>query len=91
VLYIAEGYKRSRNTASICNSDPAIVSLAARWLSQLSEHVPVIRVQHHADQDVDVLRTFWSSTLDVDPSTIRFFPKTNSGSSKLACGAASTA
>src|ERR1700704_3667552 len=22
VLYIAEGYKRSRNTASICNSDP---------------------------------------------------------------------
>ncbi|MGZ4234038.1 MAG: hypothetical protein ACXVVQ_21780 [Solirubrobacteraceae bacterium] len=29
VLYIAEGYKRSRNTASLCNSDPAIVALAA--------------------------------------------------------------
>ncbi len=91
VLYIAEGYKRSRNTASLCNSDPAIVSLAARWLSQLSERVPVIRVQHHADQDVEVLRSFWSTTLGVDPAAIRFFPETNSGQLKARVGAASTA
>jgi hypothetical protein len=82
VLYIAEGYKRSRNTASLCNSDPAIVSLAARWLSRLSEREPVIRVQHHADQDIEVLRRFWSATLGVDPATIRLFPKSNSGQLK---------
>jgi excisionase family DNA binding protein len=27
-LYIAEGYKRSRNTVAICNSDPPILKLA---------------------------------------------------------------
>jgi hypothetical protein len=79
VLYIAEGYKRCRNTASICNSDPAIVSLAARWLTQLSGRVPVIRVQYHQDQDVERLRAFWADTLGVEPDVIRFHAKSNSG------------
>lgn len=79
VLYIAEGYKRSRNTASICNSDPAVVALAGRWLRQLSAHTPVISVQYHRDQDGDGLRAFWGETLVVDPETVRLHPKTNSG------------
>jgi hypothetical protein len=33
-LYIAEGYKRSRHTASICNSDPAVVVIAAAWMTK---------------------------------------------------------
>jgi len=36
VLYIAEGYKRSRNTASMCNSDSAIVAVGSRWMHELS-------------------------------------------------------
>jgi AcrR family transcriptional regulator len=35
VLYIAEGYKRRRHTVSICNSDPAILVIAATWLSRV--------------------------------------------------------
>lgn len=36
-LYIAEGYKRNRNTVAICNSDPAVMCLAARWLRALTD------------------------------------------------------
>src|SRR3954470_12938234 len=35
-LYIAEGYKRNRNTVSVCNSDPAVVVVCDRWLRRLS-------------------------------------------------------
>jgi transcriptional regulator with XRE-family HTH domain len=45
VLYIAEGYKRSRNTASRCNSDPAIVALATPCFRRLSTHSPAVSVQ----------------------------------------------
>ena len=35
-LYVAEGYKRDRNTVSICNSDPAVMQMATRWIRSLS-------------------------------------------------------
>jgi hypothetical protein len=78
VLYIAEGYKRSRNTASLCNSDPAIVAVAASWLQRLSGRVPIVSVQYHADQDTKTLAAFWGDRLGVDPAAVRFHPKTNS-------------
>ena len=34
-LYMAEGYKRSRNTVAVCNSDPTIVVLCARWIRRV--------------------------------------------------------
>jgi transcriptional regulator with XRE-family HTH domain len=80
VLYIAEGYKRSRHTASICNSDPGIVAMASAWLRRLSGREPIVRVQHHLDQNVDDLRAFWVRTLGIDPAAVRFHPKSNSGS-----------
>lgn len=78
VLYIAEGYKRDRNRASICNSDPLVMALAAWWMRTLAEREPTVRVAHHRDQDVDELRCFWGERLGVAPETIRFEPKTNS-------------
>lgn len=79
VLYIAEGYKRRPNTASICNSDPAIVSLAAHWLERLSGRMPIVRVQYHRDQDEDELRAFWADILGTDAFAIRLYPKSNRG------------
>lgn len=78
VLYIAEGYKRTRHAVSICNSDPTIVAMAASWLRRLSGKTPTLRVQHHADQEVEALRAFWADTAGVDPARIRFYLKTNS-------------
>jgi hypothetical protein len=79
ILYIAEGYKRSRNTASICNSDPAIVTLGITWFRRLSSRTPVVGVQYHRDQDEEMLRAFWGEALAVDPATVRLQPKGNSG------------
>jgi hypothetical protein len=79
VLYIAEGYKRNRNVVSICNSNPRIVVMAARWLRFLSGRDPIVRVTYHADQDVEELRRFWANAVATDPAAIRFHRKSNSG------------
>lgn len=79
VLYIAEGYKRSRHTASICNSDPAIVAMAITWMRQLCPKPAIVRVQYHLDQDPAELRNFWGERLGVEPSAVRVELKSNSG------------
>jgi predicted DNA-binding transcriptional regulator AlpA len=77
-LYIAEGYKRDRNIVSIGNSDPAVVKLATRWMSRLSENPPVFWIQYHADQDLNKLRDFWGEELVVEPNSIHMQRKSNS-------------
>lgn len=79
VLYIAEGYKRSRNVASIANSDPTLIAMSVGWCRRLTGREPVVRVQHHADQSPEELRQFWGQLLMVDPGAIRLQPKSNSG------------
>jgi AcrR family transcriptional regulator len=79
VLYIAEGYKRDRNVASIANSDPGIVALTVSWFRRLSPKRPVIRVQHHADQKPEKLISFWAATTGLPADAIRLQRKTNSG------------
>jgi hypothetical protein len=78
-LYIAEGYKRSRNTVSVCNSDPAVVILCNRWLRRLTSATPAYRVQYHADQDFEEIQRFWGAQLGVDPERVDLQRKTNSG------------
>lgn len=78
-LYIAEGYKRSRNALAVGNSDPAVVRLCTSWLTRLSSRRLGFSVQHHADQDVEELREFWGAELDIDPKRISFQRKSNSG------------
>lgn len=78
-LYLAEGYKRSRNTVSIANSDPAVLVVSQNWLRRLSPRKDLkYQIQYHADQDLDELRKFWASTLQIDGGRIRFQRKSNS-------------
>ena len=79
-MYLGEGYKRNRNKVSICNSDPVVVELAHRWLHRLSDNRISCSLQHHADQDVEVLKGFWGNRLGVKPDSIRVQRKSNSGS-----------
>ena len=79
VLYIAEGYKRSRNTVSICNSDPTVVAMAAGWLRILGARKLKYSLQHHADQNLDQLRAYWGEVLGIDGTTISMRRKSNSG------------
>jgi hypothetical protein len=77
-LYIAEGYKRDRNTVSLCNSDARIVKLAAKWMRAFSRNGVSYQVQHHADQIPAELQCYCAGVLEVEPEEIRLQRKTNS-------------
>jgi hypothetical protein len=77
-LYIAEGYKRSRHTVSLCNSDPAVVAIATRWLRCVTDRQLHYSIQYHADQKLDELCGFWSEELGIDATAIRMQRKSNS-------------
>jgi AcrR family transcriptional regulator len=79
ILFIAEGYKRSRNHVSISNSDPAVMAVAVRWMSREADRPMQFSVQYHADQDLASLRTFWGRQLGIDPDSITLQRKSNSG------------
>jgi excisionase family DNA binding protein len=77
-MYIGEGYKRNRNAVSICDSDPAVMELASRWIGRLTEKTPEFSIQYHADQDLNELREFWGGTLGIDPRVVKLLRKSNS-------------
>jgi hypothetical protein len=78
-LYIAEGYKRSRNTVQLGNSDTAVVKVAQRWMREFSRRPIGYAVQHHADQRFQDLATYWSDQLEIPAGWIDFQRKSNSG------------
>lgn len=77
-MYIGEGYKRSRHTVSLCNSNPAVVKLAQTWIVRFSRNPVTYSIQYHADQSLVELREFWSERLGIAPEKIRFQRKSNS-------------
>jgi len=76
--YIAEGYKRCRNVVSIANSDPAVISLAERWIRRLTDRRIRYRLQYHVDQDPEYLARFWAFRFGIEPSAVRLQRKSNS-------------
>ena len=78
-IYIAEGYKRSRHTVSVANSDLAVIKLADRWIRAWSSNRVSYALQFHADQSHHELRRYWSEQLAVSPDAIRLLRKSNSG------------
>jgi AcrR family transcriptional regulator len=76
--YIGEGYKRSRNTVSVCNSDPQVMVLADYWMRRFASNPLDFSIQYHADQDPEDLRGFWGRYLRVEPESIRLQRKSNS-------------
>ena len=77
-LYLAEGYKRSRNVVSVCNSDATVVKLCDDWLRRLAVRPPEYWVQYHADQDLDELRRYWGAELGIRPDAVRMQRTSNS-------------
>src|SRR5262245_34341150 len=51
-LYIAEGYKRNRNTVTICNSDASVMQVGVLWIRRFSRRKLSFSVQFHADQNL---------------------------------------
>ena len=78
-MYIGEGYKRDRNVVSLANSDPRVIRLADYWIRRFSRNPVTYWFHYHADQDPEYLVRFWSFGLGVDPETIGYQRKSNSG------------
>jgi transcriptional regulator with XRE-family HTH domain len=77
-LYIAEGYKRNRNTVSICNSDCSVMQVATMWMRRFARRKLTFSVQFHADQDLNELREFWSEALGFPAAELNLQRKANS-------------
>lgn len=78
-LYIAEGYKRNRNTVAICNSDIAVMQVGTLWMRRFSHRKLTYSVQFHADQDLAELTHYWAEALNFAPDELKLQRKTNSG------------
>jgi hypothetical protein len=79
ILYMAEGYRRSRNAVSLCNSNPQIIALANHFIVALATNKVGYCLQYYADQETLDLLQFWSDLLKIDPGCIKMLPKSNSG------------
>lgn len=77
-MYIGEGTKKARNYVALCNSDPAVVKLAQKWIARFGSNPVRYSIQYHADQSLEDLRLFWSEELSVEPGQIGFQRKSNS-------------
>jgi hypothetical protein len=77
-LYMAEGYKRSRNVVSLANSDPAIIRVADQWIRRFARNPVTYSIQYHADQDPEYLKEFWAFGLGADIEGFRYQRKSNS-------------
>jgi hypothetical protein len=77
-IYIAEGYKRCRNTVSVANSDPAVIRLSQPWIVGFTSNKVSYAVQYHADQNLDELCAFWGGVVQRPAAEIRMQRKSNS-------------
>ena len=78
VLYMAEGSKRQRNTVALVNSNPAIVSLANRWITHFTRNKLDYSLQYHADHDENELKQYWAGILGIESAIIKTLRKSNS-------------
>lgn len=78
-MYIGEGYKRSRNTVALANSDPTVISFTDFWIRRFALNPVTYSLQYHADQDPAHLRRFWCGYLSVNEDLLTFQRKSNSG------------
>jgi transcriptional regulator with XRE-family HTH domain len=77
-MYVGEGSKRNRNRVAICNSDPRVMILAHFWMRRFARNPLRYSLQYHDDQDLEALKSFWASMLDIDGGDVRLQRKSNS-------------
>jgi len=81
VIYLTEGYRRSRNSVSIANSNENIVLLSYKWIKKLAnpKRKMIYSLQCHADNNENELKEYWSKLLGIEAELIRVIRKSNSG------------
>jgi hypothetical protein len=78
ILYICEGYKRTRHSVSIINTDPEIMRISFNIMKTLTTRTPDFQVQLHLDNDPETATKYWGNLLNIDPKYIKIsFRKTS--------------
>lgn len=55
-----------------------MLAIALTWMERMTEATFGYRIQYHADQDVETLRSYWAGQLDIEPAFISVQRKSNS-------------
>jgi hypothetical protein len=78
ILYITEGYRRTKQCVSIGNSDPSIIKLAHYWIKLLSNKKIDYQLRVHEDHNIEETIKFWATYLNVNEKSINCTIKKNS-------------
>lgn len=84
MLYMGEGAKTG-NTVDFANSDPRTLQLFVKYLRRIfgiDERKLRLYLYCHSNQNILILKTFWSSLLDIEPDKFTRPYIKNAGSDK---------
>ena len=81
MLYLTEGYRRTKNVVSVSNSNYKLIKLGYKWISRLKNKERNMRfsLQCHEDNDEDLIKEFWEEKLGIKKDLIKTIRKSNSG------------
>lgn len=81
MLYLTEGFRKTKNQVAVTNSNPNLINLAFKWMKKLMNPDRKIdfMIQYHIDNKESELKDFWAKELRISPEQIKTIRKSNSG------------
>lgn len=70
LIFLTEGYRKSKNSVEIINSNPKIIGVCETVLKKYTTNIRH-QLHYHEDRDLNKLLYFWSNFLKIDASSIR--------------------
>jgi len=80
-MYLAEGFRKTKNEVSIGNSNYKIMLMCQYFVIKYGnpDNRLEYRIQIHADQDEQEIRAYWGDKMSILPESITLQRKSNSG------------
>lgn len=79
IIYLTEGYRKTRNVVQVTNSNINIIQTSHKFIQMFSNKKITYNLQCHVDNDEEKLLDYWSNGLKIDRNHIRIIRKSNSG------------
>jgi len=80
MLYMGEGFRKSKCEVGITNSTLELILLAKYWFELIAPNKDLkYNVQIHVDNNENDIKEYWSKNLKIDKNKIKIIRKSNSG------------
>ena len=81
MLYLTEGWRKTQNDVSICNSNWKLVKLGYDIIKKHANinNCMIFSLQCHEDNDENKLKEYWAEKINITPNQIKVIRKSNSG------------